>query len=184
MGKTKQLLAFQGTTLLGRVMKTAAESNLDKRIVVLGHDADTIIKTIDFSGITVIINKDYAKGQGSSLVKGLQAVSHSSDGAMFLLADQPLITADIINQMITAFQTSAAPILIPFCKGRRGNPVIISKALFPRLSSLSADTGARVIFDEYKDAIEKVDIENDAILFDVDTPSDYENLLARNRSGI
>jgi molybdenum cofactor cytidylyltransferase len=180
MGKTKQLLTFDGTTLLGRVMKTAGESNLDEIIVVLGHDAGNIMKTINFSGIKTIINIDYAKGQSTSLIKGLKAVSPSSAGAMFLLSDQPLITAAIINHMITAFQATDAPIIIPFCKGRRGNPVIISRALFPKLSSLSSDTGARVIFDEYKNSIEKVDIENDAILFDVDTPMDYENLLARS----
>ncbi len=182
MGKTKQLLAFEGTTLLGRVLENATKSDLDELIVVLGHDAGTILKTIDFSniGIKTVINKNYAHGQSTSLIKGLEAVSPSSAGALFLLSDQPLITTGIINQMIKAFQTSNAPIIIPFCKGRRGNPVIISRDLFPKLTSLSADTGARVIFDEYKDSIEKVNIENDDILFDVDTVTDYENLLTRS----
>jgi molybdenum cofactor cytidylyltransferase len=184
MGKTKQLLPYEGTTLLGRVMENAAQSDLDELIVVLGHDAGTIIKTIDFSDITVIINKDYAKGQSTSLIKGLGAVSGSSAGAMFLLSDQPLITAGIMNRMITAFQTSKAPMIIPFYKGRRGNPVIISRPLFPKLMSLSSDTGARVMFEEYKDTLLKLNIENDAILFDVDTPVDYENLLVRSHPGI
>ncbi len=179
MGKTKQLLPFQGTTLLGRVLENAAASNLDELIVVLGHDADNIMKTVDFSGMRVIINTEHAKGQSTSLIKGLDAVSASCFGAMFLLSDQPLITAKIINRMITVFQVSVAPILIPFCNGRRGNPVIISRSLFPQLSSLSSDTGARVMFDAYKDLIEKINFENDAVLLDVDTPLDYENLLSR-----
>ncbi|OGR15417.1 MAG: molybdenum cofactor cytidylyltransferase [Desulfobacterales bacterium RIFOXYA12_FULL_46_15] len=183
MGKTKQLLPFQGTTLLGRVAGNAARSELDEIIVVLGHDADNILKTIDFSGMKTIINKDYKKGQSDSLVKGINAVSPSCAGAMFLLADQPMVTAGIINRMITVFQASDAPILIPFCKGCRGNPVIISRILFPRLLSLSGDTGARVIFDKYKDSILKINFETDAVLLDVDTPMDYENILARSFSG-
>jgi len=179
MGKTKQLLPFQDSTLLGRVVKHATESNLDELIVVLGHDAENIAKTIDFSGMRVIINKEYIKGQSTSLIKGLDAVSESCTGVMFLLADQPLITSDIMNHMIKAFQTSDAPIIIPFCDGRRGNPVIIARSLFPRLSSLTLDSGARVIFNEYENSILKINIENDAILFDVDTPMDYEKLLTR-----
>jgi len=179
MGKTKQLLPFQGTTLLGRVTANAIHSKLHEIIVVLGHDADTILKTIDFSGSCVIINPDFEKGQSTSLIKGLEAISEACAGAMFLLADQPMITADIINRMIMAFQSSDAPILIPFFNNRRGNPVIISKGLFPKISSLSSDTGARVMFDEYKNILLKVNFDTDAVLLDVDTPADYEKLLAR-----
>ncbi len=179
MGKAKQLLPFANTTLLGRVMENAAQSTLIELIVVLGHDADNIMKAIDFSGMKIVINTDYAKGQSTSLIKGLGAVSSSCAGAMFLLADQPLITPDIINHMIMSFQTSDAPILIPFYHGCRGNPVIIERSLFPRLLSLTLDTGARVIFNEYKNSILKINFENDAGLLDVDTPMDYEKFMSR-----
>ena len=184
MGRTKQLLPFANTTLLGRVMENAAQSTLNELIVVLGHEAENIMKAIDFSGMKTVINTDYAKGQSTSLIKGLEAVSASCAGAMFLLGDQPLITAPMMDRIITAFQTSDAPIVIPFYHGRRGNPVIIERSLFPRLLSLSADTGARVMFDEYQDSILKINFENDAGLLDVDTPMDYEILLARDHFDI
>lgn len=179
LGKTKQLLPFRGSTLLGRVMENAAASNLDELIVVLGHDADRIMQSHDFSGMKTVMNKDYSKGQGASLAKGLEAVSPSCAGALFLLADQPLVTPDMINCLIKAFQTSEAPLVIPFFRGRRGNPVLVARSLFPRLLSLSADTGARTLFDEYKTAILKVEFETDAVLVDVDTVQDYEILLSR-----
>jgi len=179
MGKTKQLLPFRGSTLLGRVMENAAASDLHELIAVLGHDADRIMKSLDFSGMKTVINEEYSKGQSTSLIKGLEALSPSSAGALFLLADQPLVTPDIINCLIKAFQTLETRLVIPFYQGRRGNPVMVARSLFPRLLSLSSDTGPRVIFDEYKDSILKVDVETDAVLVDVDTVQDYETLLSR-----
>ena len=118
-------------------------------------------------------------GQSTSLVKGLEHVPPDCDGAMFLLGDQPLVKPDIINTLIRAFETSKALIVLPCFHGRRGNPVIISRSLFHRLTSLSADTGARVLFDEFKTAILKVPVEDDSVLVDVDTLADYHHLISR-----
>jgi molybdenum cofactor cytidylyltransferase len=178
MGKTKQLLPFGETTLLGQVIQHAKESRLHEIIVVLGHDADNIGKTIDLSGTRVIRNTAHAKGQSTSLIKGLEFVSSICDAAMFLLGDQPLVTATIINRLVDAFETSVAPIVIPYCNGIRGNPVILSRSVFPRLAALSADTGARVLFEEFKTSILKVPLQDDAILIDVDTMEDYNKLIS------
>ena len=179
MGKTKQLLPFGKTTLLGQVVKNAGESELNEIIVVLGHRADKISQTIDISHTKIVRNKEYSKGQSSSLIKGLENVSSICDAAMFLLGDQPLVNAAIINRLINAFETSRALIIIPYCNDKRGNPVIIARPLFHRLQSLSADTGARILFDEFKKSILKVRIPDKAILVDVDTMEDYEKLILK-----
>jgi molybdenum cofactor cytidylyltransferase len=177
MGKTKQLLPFKGTTLLGQVIQNAGESALHEIILVLGHDADDIEQAIDLSGTKVVRNNEYLKGQSTSLIKGLENISSDCNAAMFLLGDQPLVTAAIINTLIDAFKQSSAPIAIPYCSGKRGNPVIIARPLFHRLKSLSADTGARALFDEFKASILKVSVPDKAILVDVDTMDDYEKLV-------
>ncbi|MCD4720195.1 MAG: nucleotidyltransferase family protein [Desulfobacula sp.] len=179
MGKTKQLLPFGKNTLLGQVVQNAGESTLHEIIVVLGHCADEIEKVIDFSGAKVVRNTAYSKGQSTSLIKGLENVSSICDAAIFLLGDQPLVTAAIINRLIDAFETSNTPIVIPYCNGKRGNPVIIATSLFYRLKSLSGDTGPRVLFDEFKDSILKVSVPDEAILIDVDTKDDYEKLILK-----
>ena len=179
MGKTKQLLPFGENTLLGQVVQTAGDSMLHEIIVVLGHNADKIEESIDLSDAQVVRNTEYPKGQSTSLIKGLENVSSICDAAIFLLGDQPLITAAIINKLIDAFETSTAPIVIPYCNGKRGNPVIIARALFHRLKSLSGDTGPRVLFDEFKKSVLKVSVPDEAILTDVDTKDDYEKLILK-----
>ncbi|RLB93286.1 MAG: molybdenum cofactor cytidylyltransferase [Deltaproteobacteria bacterium] len=177
MGKTKQLMPFGKTTLLGQVVEAAKESALHEIIIVLGYKAEQICQTLDPANTKIILNKDYSNGQSTSLIKGLENVSSVCDAAMFLLGDQPLVTAAIINRLMNAFEAANALITIPYCNDQRGNPVIIARPLFHRLKSLSADIGARDLFDEFKESILKVQITDKAILIDVDTMDDYKNLI-------
>ena len=177
MGKTKQLLPLGKTTILGQVVQNARKSALHEIIVVLGHRADEIEQAVDFSGTKIIRNTSYEKGQSASLIKGLENISSVCDAAMFILGDQPLISTAVFNKLINAFKTADTPIIIPYFLGIRGNPVIIAKTLFHRLKILTGDTGPRILFDEFKESILKVQITDKAILIDVDTMYDYKNLI-------
>ncbi|GAB6143593.1 molybdenum cofactor cytidylyltransferase [Desulfocicer niacini] len=176
MGRPKQLLPFRGRTLLDQVISHALKSDLDPIVVVLGHGADTIRKQVALAGVCVVENEDYAVGQSSSLKKGLTSVEHRCDGAMFLLGDQPLVDHGVINTLIRAFQAALPPIVIPFCNGKRGNPVIIHHHIFPLIYSLSGDAGARKLFARYQEGLLAVETGNDGILFDVDTLDDFQKL--------
>ncbi len=177
MGETKQLLAFKGRPILEHVITNARQSNLYEIIVVLGHDTDAIQQNVDFSGTKAVTNSEYLKGQSTSLIKGVKTISPICDAAMFLLADQPLIKSNIINNIINAFEASHKSIIIPYYKKIRGNPVIVDRALFPDLNSLSGDTGPRVLFKKFKNSIFKIPIHDKAILIDVDTNDDYQKLI-------
>jgi molybdenum cofactor cytidylyltransferase len=176
MGETKQLLSFKDKPILEHVINNARHSNLHEIIIVLGHCAKEIEKKIDLSGTKVVMNKDYLKGQSTSLIKGIKKISPHCEAAMFLLADQPLVTPDIINQIINAFNISQNPIIVPYYKKQRGNPVIIDRSLFPDLKLLSGDTGPRVYFTKFRGSILKVPVNNRAVLIDVDTKKDYRKL--------
>lgn len=177
MGATKQLLPFGETTLLGRMVNAATASDLDKIVVVLGHHAAQIQKRMDLSGTRIVINPHYLKGQATSLRAGLAEIVWDCSGAMFLLADQPLIDHHIINTLIQAWQTSKQPMMVPYCNGSRGNPVIVGASLFEAVCRITGDRGARALFDEYASLIKRVDIQNPAILTDVDTKEEYDRLV-------
>ncbi len=178
MEKIKQLLPCGKKTILDQVIYNARCSDLNEIIVVLGYCSDKIERTVNFFGTKIVINTEYSKGQSSSLKTGLDKVSNSCDGVMFLLGDQPLINSSVINSLIVAFEISDAPIIIPYCNGKRGNPVIIARPLFHRLRLLSADAGARLVFKEFEHEILKVSVDDKAILFDVDTEEDYKKLIS------
>lgn len=183
MGRTKQLLAFQRTTLLGQVILNAKQSLIDEIIVVLGHHADDIRNKTNLKDTITIFNPDFKKGQSTSLIAGIKSVASDSDAAMFLLADQPFVASNTINALICAFKSSTASIGIPYYKNKQGNPVIVSKSMFSRIHTLTRDIGARALFQAYKDQILKIPVSDPSILADVDTIADYNSILRMIPSG-
>lgn len=179
MRQTKQLLTYRGKPLLQHIVDAATGSLLSKVILVLGHEADRIMKKIELNDVESIQNPDYQSGQSSSLKVGLSAISDTCDAVLFLLGDQPLINSDIIDRMIQQYNETGSTLIIPRCEGKRGNPVLIDRSLFRELKQLSGDTGGRELFKQHKDAIDYLDIQTDAILTDIDTPEDYQRLLKR-----
>jgi molybdenum cofactor cytidylyltransferase len=179
IGQIKQLLPFRETTLLGQVIENAVGSLLDEVVVVLGHGADQIQKVVRLDQVTVAVNEEHELGQSTSLRAGLAAAAADTDGVMFILGDQPLVRPVVMNALIDVYCGTRAPIVLPACRGKRGNPVIIDRALFPRIKSLAGDVGARVLFEEFADAIVEIEIGDDSIHLDLDTWEDYEELKDR-----
>jgi len=182
MGTVKSLLPWGESFLLDKVIENACQSELENLIVVLGHDAERILKKINFKDSTVIVNPDYSTGQSSSLRVGLSAVPVDSDGVMFLLGDQPFVGAKIIDSLIRAFQKQPSGLTIPTCQGKRGNPVLVHRSIFNMVQGIKGDTGARVLFSKLKEQIQEVEVFDQAIHFDVDTIEDYQRLAGLSSS--
>jgi len=179
IGVTKQLLPFRQSTLLGQAIENARNSKLDEIIVVLGHDAASIQNHINFEGINVVVNNDYQLGQSTSLLAGLHHLSVWADAVMYLLGDQPLVDEQVIDTIITAYEDTRSPLIVPMFEGKRGNPVIIDRDLFSELSStVQGDAGARVLFKQHAGKIHFVELDRRCIHVDVDTMQDYLDLLA------
>lgn len=177
MGRTKQLLPFRGQTILECVVDSALASSLHRVIVVIGHRADAIEPLLKGRGVTTVLNPMFGKGQSTSLKAGLQAVTEETDAVLFLLGDQPLITPATINLILSAYDASPSPIVLPVFAGRRGNPVLFSRETFPRIEALTEDRGARPLFEEYAHGILTVPVSDSSIHFDIDTEEDYRRLL-------
>jgi len=179
MGTVKSLLPFGDTLLLDRVIENAYQSELANLVVVLGYEAEGIREKINFQESQIIINPDYKMGQSSSLRAGLGAVPDDSNGAMFLLGDQPFVGKKIINDLIRAFEERPSNLIIPTCLGKRGNPVLAHRAIFQIIQEITGDTGARVLFHSLKEQIREVEVSDPGIHLDVDTIEDYQQLLQR-----
>lgn len=178
-GLPKQLLPFKGVPLLSHVIHHAQASLLEPICLVLGHRAAEVQAQVELGGVEVVVNANPEDGQAGSLIAGLKRVASRCTAVMFLLGDQPLISAALINRLIEAYGQAGAAITLPAFEGRRGNPVIVAASLFAELHQLTGDTGARVLFDAHASEIQSVPLEDPAILLDVDTPGDYVELLQR-----
>ena len=104
-----------------------------------------------------------------------------AEAAIFLLADQPLVTADLLRQLVARFKETGKPIVYPTHGGRRGTPVIFARSLFPELAAVSGDEGGRSVIVRHPDQLATVVVEDPDLLADLDTPAEYDALRARVR---
>jgi CTP:molybdopterin cytidylyltransferase MocA len=108
----------------------------------------------------------------SSLQCGLAAISEEVDAFLFTPVDLPKINKETVEQLAQA--AGSAPIVIPRCHGRRGHPVLMDASL--RTELLAASGSPRDIVDRHADQVRYLDVEDDGILVDVDTPEEYAAL--------
>jgi molybdenum cofactor cytidylyltransferase len=176
-GAPKQLLPWEGGSLLGHVTDAALASQASPVVVVLGHQAGACRVALGDRPVTVVVNVEWAQGQSTSVRAGLAALPPNVSAALFLLADQPGITPAVINALIERHRATLAPVVWPEHNGRRGNPVLFDRALFPQLARLSGDAGGRSVLQAHADQAERVPVSDPGVLFDIDTPDDYQKAI-------
>lgn len=177
MGRDKALLDYRGKTFLEHILATLREAGLERTVVVLGHHAEEIRRAVNLAGAEVVVNQDYRLGQTSSLQAGLRAlVQPETDAVVLCLADHPAVSADVVKQLVAAFQETAAPVVVPTYQGQRGHPVLIARALFDELLGLNARQGANTVIREYSGATHCIEVQDSSILLDVDDPKAYLDL--------
>lgn len=172
-GSPKQLAPWGDKTFLEQVVDTALASAAEPVVVVLGAEVEQSLAMLANRPVRVVINKDWAAGQSSSMKAGLSALPTNVSSGVFLLVDMPAITPTVIEALIQRHRETLAPVVWPEFAGQRGNPVLFDRALFPQLMTLQGDTGGRAVLLAYSSQAERVIMDESAILRDIDHPEDY-----------
>jgi molybdenum cofactor cytidylyltransferase len=177
LGQPKQLLEFQGTTLVQRVVQIAVNAVKKPVVVVLGSNCSLIHAQITHLPVHIVYNPDWSTGMTSSIRKGLLAMQHFSpdtDGVIFAVCDQPYITPDLFLEMIAVGSKSQKPIVACLYNNILGTPVLFKKEYFDVLLALKDNEGARKVIQGHPESVESVPFPLG--IFDVDTMQDYEAL--------
>jgi len=98
------------------------------------------------------------------------------DGVIVALADMPWIAP--ATYLEVAAQLSAKRICVPARKGRRGHPVGFGSDFYLELRSLGGDTGARHLLKRHAKHVVELPVNDAAIHWDIDFPSDLKGILA------
>jgi molybdenum cofactor cytidylyltransferase len=171
MGGPNKLMAdFDGEPLLRRTARQVLSSRVRETVAVLGHQVDRARAALEGLPVGLVVNEDFASGLSSSLKAGIRALPPEAAGALVVLGDMPGVTGADLDRMIAAFEASGGRAIVRATHGgKRGNPVLLPRALFTAVEALSGDTGARHIVESGE--AEVVDVEIGAAAFlDVDTP--------------
>ncbi|MBF8982914.1 molybdenum cofactor cytidylyltransferase [Lutibacter sp. B2] len=178
MKEAKLFLPFKKHTIIEEVIDNAKSSKVDEIYIVHGDDVDRWRRIANTKGVVPIYNSNYKKGQSTSVKAGMERISRSTDGVLFLLGDQPFIKSNIINEIIDKFhRTDRASIIVPRYERKRGNPVLFHLKWKNDLLSLIGDQGARSIFIKNNDEVSYIDFDNKFYNLDIDTKEDYRDAI-------
>jgi molybdenum cofactor cytidylyltransferase len=179
MGKTKLLLPINRETLLERVLNEVLKSELDRVILVLGHQAEKIRsvlgQALGHPKLKIIENSEYKKGISSSVIAGLSEAENTYDHVMILLGDIPHTNSKLINLLLHRYLDSRRHIGAIRVKTKRSHPVIFGRKLYHELHKLRGDVGARSLFQKYSGQVCLVQPEDLYDDRDIDTLRDYND---------
>lgn len=179
MGRTKQLLDWEGRTILQRVLENLSRSRVDEVILVLGHEADRILQSLDTRKVKVVINKNYKEGMITSIQQGLINLDDKVEAFFIVLADQPAVGPEIFDRLISELRrvTPQKSIVLPAFRSLRGHPALFSAKYRKEALRIEGDVGFRQVLQEHPEEILTVEMDTDSILQDIDTPDDYQKQL-------
>ena len=179
MGQPKQLLEWGKHTLLTKVIETANATTAAAIYVVLGANYDTIHPTIKTKAVQIIKNEHWAKGLGKSIACAAEFLLKDKEAygnVLYILADQPFVSATFLNTQMHAFKRNAKHIVATrYSNTKLGVPVLFDVWYLKILSQLEADDGAKALLKAYKPFVEALQPEFKPV--DIDTVEDYNKYL-------
>ncbi len=175
----KLLLKIGEQTLLRKVAEEIECARFFEVLAVTGHEHLKVEKELRGLPLKVVYNDQYEKGIHSSIREGILHLSPETDFFAVCLADQPLLTYKHYNRLIEAAQIAGPGIKLihPSFKGKRGNPVLVSMSLIVEILGHSdSDKGCSYLFERYPNQVMAVEMDDEAVLLDVDTPQVFEQV--------
>lgn len=204
MGRFKPLLPWETSTVIGTVVNTLSTAGADPVVCVVGYRAEELRDALQPTPAVIVYNPKYAESEMlQSYQTGIAALladqfeapgkvqtdpmdkrlgtrrAEQLCGALLALGDQPHMPVQVVRQVIDQARRTPSRIVIPSYEMRRGHPIYLPRFLWQELLSLGTQESLRTLLRRHHEAIEYVVVDTDAILLDMDTPEQYDNL--RNR---
>ena len=176
-GQPKQLLAFQSESLVRRSVRIATEAGIASIAVVAGESIDAIQDEVRETAATVVENRGWQLGLGTSIRCGLRHLCASVpdlEAVVIIACDQPFVEASTIAALIEERKQSGKPIVASSYAGTLGIPALFDRSCFEALLALPDDSGAKALIESRPDEVAQIEFEQGAI--DIDTPADFERL--------
>lgn len=145
--------------------------------VVVGAHAKEIGASANLDPDELVVNENWRSGQLSSLQAAINTLPNDAEGMMLCLVDHPLISADLVQALIEAFEKSKGSIVIPVFRGRRGHPVIFPRALFAELLGAPENVGARAVVRAHAAEIIEVPTEEEGVVLNLNDPATLSTIL-------
>jgi molybdenum cofactor cytidylyltransferase len=173
-GALKQVIAIDGEPMVRRIARNALAAGLHPVVVVVGAQSDRVVDCLVNLDIHSVPNAEWAAGMGGSLSTGTRALLQlpvELRSLMVMLADQPAISIDDLERMLTLHAQSPDRILACQHQGELAPPCIFPLAYADELAALNGPAGARALLQQHASQVQGIDLPS--AFLDIDTPDDY-----------
>lgn len=166
---SKVLARLDGKPLVRHVAEAALASRARPVVVVIGHAGAGVRAALGGLDATIVDNPHAASGMAGSLKAGVAALPADCAGALILLADMPRVRARTLDALIAAYAAGdrRPDAVAPVFAGRRGNPVLLGRALFGAVAGLEGDVGARALLAQAD--VREIEVDDPGVSIDIDT---------------
>ncbi len=177
MGQPKALLPWGDITLIEFQVRQLSEAGVGEIVVVLGHAAEEIRERVPDTA-RVVVNLHFQEGRATSLRAGATALPDDADAIVVLNVDQPR-PSDLISRLIEAYAASDTLISRPVFGKEHGHPIVLAGLLLEELRSVEEESqGLLGVVNAHRSEMQDVDLEDERVLVDFNTPEEYEKALA------
>jgi molybdenum cofactor cytidylyltransferase len=186
MGRNKALLIWppgntQGSTFLSSAI-SALKAITGSVVVVVGRNRSELEPIATNCGACVAVNPEPERGHFSSMQIGLQeVVALGCDTAIITPVDRPPLAAEHLQELCGAYEQSAedAWAMIPTHDARHGHPLIAGPQLSDALLRAPVESNAHEVMSAHAAHLSYLELDDDSIALNVNTPEEYEQLMAR-----
>jgi CTP:molybdopterin cytidylyltransferase MocA len=173
-GGGKLLARLGGQPIIEAVLANLLDAPVDEVIVVVGADAERLHEVCERYGVRTVDNEEWEQGQSTSVLAGLRACG--GEAAVVLLGDQPFVGAGAMERLVATF-TEGAKVAVATYGGKRRNPVLFAREVWPLLEAeLAGDEGARSVLKQHPELVVEVPCGEVGDPTDVDTREDLRRL--------
>jgi molybdenum cofactor cytidylyltransferase len=184
MGQPKQLLPFGDKTMLECVIDAFKTPRVDEIRVVLGYQADEIAAKIGSQAGTpvplrIVKNPVYRRGMFTSMQAGLRDLPKKTKIVLLAICDQPRLKRETVETLIEKFEKKHHKILIPSYNGRQGHPPLLRAEYAKEILTMDESMTLKHFYGEHADDIERLVVEDEGVLIDIDDRETYERELKK-----
>jgi len=169
-GATKLVQPFQGLPLLQKALVAAQGACKDRVLLVVGHDQGSVVEASAGLFDRLVVNNEFGSGINSSIAASIRSCQDDADAVIVMLADQPLVSAAHIRDLIGTWSGADNEIVSTSFDGITSPPILFPKSAFPALLKLRGDSGAKSLLSNDTFVVTSVDFPPAG--FDIDRPED------------
>lgn len=174
MGDFKPLMKLEGETIVERLIRVSKKAGIQEIVVVTGHNREMMLPVIEEAGAVEVFNRDFEKGMFTSMQAGTTSLPKDLDGFFMMPVDCPLVTEDILRQLMNSFDPDRFSVAV--YRGKKGHPLLIPDKFRQEIIDHDGRNGLKGITDRDFGLMQRIETGFEGIVMDMDTPEAYEEI--------